>query len=216
MDRASQPPKFVALLTADIEARCRKIEAQYALDRTIGGARKTNAKMQVNQALCAGLYELVRSCLHFTTLEDLETRSIQNGHKLPENANPFQLGLAAIFKAKGPKPPRMSAERIWKQAWYAHRHFVPSEFLEGFLRQCRATGIQERALSPYIEPGFDQWVIEHLAAATAGHACDFGDDDFPHHIRTAASEIAQQLEEEKFRESQAAFEDNRDDDCWDR
>lgn len=79
-----------------------------------------------------------------------------------EKANPFQRGLVAIFAHEKPhhSPTAQLRSRVSKRLMYAHRHYVPHEFLRGFLHQVGDGGLKEKLKSGAVEPGFEEWVVE--------------------------------------------------------
>ena len=77
----------------------------------------------------------------------------------PEDLNPFQIGLMAIF-ARWPKSiSPQTRERLGKRLWHAARHYVPLEFLTGFIKQLDSVGFERRAAANDIEPGFEAWIL---------------------------------------------------------
>lgn len=74
------------------------------------------------------------------------------------NSNPFHQGLFAIFAHdKG----ALGAEKRWLfglRLWYAYRHYVPHEFLMGFLHQVWTNSPEQRVLAGHIEHEFELWV----------------------------------------------------------
>ena len=92
-------------------------------------------------------------------------------------------------------------EILGKQLWHAFRHFVPPQFLNGFIAEYGPAANRRRLSDPdYIEPGFRDWIIARLCensdnielrdgqypgmllddvAHQMGLADDFTDDDEP-------------------------------------
>lgn len=115
-------------------------------------------------------YVVVGAMLDQGLEELLKKRIGDRIHHLPgprTDLNPFQLGLMALFvdyseakKAGTPQAKRpQTRERIGKELWYAYRHYVPAEFLLGFLHQVRSPGLERRSVAGEIEPGFEEWII---------------------------------------------------------
>jgi hypothetical protein len=115
-------------------------------------------------------------------------------HGQRSGLNPFQFGLLALF-ADAPKA--MSAafrERMAKELWYAYRHYVPPEFLLGFLSQVRSPGLARRSADGEIEPGFEQWIIRaHSAVINDEEANDDARGTYPKPIEKAAKRLAKTL-----------------------
>lgn len=84
------------------------------------------------------------------------------------HTNLFQKGLSALFAHDWNAITPRDRERIGKRLWHAFRHFVPPEFLAGFLAQIPSEGLLKRAAANEIEPGFESWVIEKLKLVSGG------------------------------------------------
>lgn len=73
--------------------------------------------------------------------------------------NPFQIGLLATFAHDKGVMNEPERRYFGTRLWYAYRHYVPHEFLAGFLHQVWVKGAEERAATDYIEPNFVSWVM---------------------------------------------------------
>lgn len=75
--------------------------------------------------------------------------------------NIFQTGIIAIFahdkKIMGPR----DRERFGKELMYAFRHYIPVEFLDGFIRQCSSSNlsIARRLKNSDLEKQFENWIV---------------------------------------------------------
>lgn len=77
--------------------------------------------------------------------------------------NPFQIGLLATFAHHMGAMGETERSYFGPRLWYAYRHYVPHEFLGGFLHQVWTKGAQHRASDGYIEPDFALWVAMNRA-----------------------------------------------------
>lgn len=76
-------------------------------------------------------------------------------------ANCFQRGLLAVFahetRYRGPNAAQRS--KMGRRLLHAYRHYVPHEFLRGFLSQVGDDQLKAKIESGLIEPGFEEWVV---------------------------------------------------------
>ncbi len=91
-----------------------------------------------------------------------EERIANFGRRRPATAkqiNPFQIGHLATFAHDKGVMNETERHHFGTRLWYAYRHYVPHEFLAGFLHQVWAKGTEQRAATDYIEPDFVSWVM---------------------------------------------------------
>jgi hypothetical protein len=117
-------------------------------------------------------YRLLKAIIESDTdnVEQFEQRSSRYGRDRAgkgASTNLFQRGLMALFAHDPNAITPRDRERIGKRLWHAYRHFVPPEFLAGFLCQIRSAGLLKRAAANEIELGFEDWVAEKLFRARA-------------------------------------------------
>ena len=83
--------------------------------------------------------------------------------------NAFHCGLLALIAHRPHLIGKEDRKRFGKRCWYAHRHYVPTCFLKGFLHEVWTKDISKKVARGYIEPKFEQWVWFERAQ-----------DDLPH------------------------------------
>lgn len=132
----------------------------------------------------------------------------RNPRRKREGLNPFQHGLMALFadarETKNvPNPKAISPrdrERIGKELWYAYRHYVPQEFLAGFLKQVRSPDLARRSVEGEIEAGFEEWIINSYAAEMNDDTSGFdARGTYPKGIEKAAERLSHLLENKAMR-----------------
>ena len=98
-----------------------------------------------------------------------EERIVNFGRKQNsgKQLNPFQKGLLATFAHDKGILTESQRHRLGIRLWYAYRHYVPHEFLAGFVTQVWSTGADQRAAAESIEPDFVSWVMMERAVDSA-------------------------------------------------
>lgn len=108
-------------------------------------------------------YSLVSEMLRLDQADVFDSRIKQHGRypRGPRGApNPFQTGLMALFANDPSALDARDRERIGKLLWYAFRHYVPVEFLIGFLVQREVKGQTTRFTGWELDPEFTDWIVE--------------------------------------------------------
>jgi hypothetical protein len=110
-------------------------------------------------------YELLSFYFDFGFKNVIENR-IASAGSYPKgrqkSVNLFQEGLLAIFGSTSDAPDANVRRTVGKQLWHAYRHFVPPEFLEGFLLQIGTRRIGAQSDANAIETGFEKWISDCL------------------------------------------------------
>lgn len=116
-------------------------------------------------------YEFISLILEhdFEELIDARIRKFQRGKRgKASSANPFHRGLLAIFAHdKNRLLSDKDRHYLGNRLWYAYRHYVPAEFVIGFLMEVWNSGGAERLRTNAIEPDFREWVIIQRASNEA-------------------------------------------------
>lgn len=93
--------------------------------------------------------------------EDEILARIKKYKRYTESENVFSRYLLGIFAEDQANFTESDRHRMSRQLWYAYRHYVPWNFLNGFLLQLKDFDVQSDLLR--IEPGFEDWIIERRA-----------------------------------------------------
>lgn len=101
-------------------------------------------------------YRFIDHCLE-NGLEDHLRSRIRRYGRSTSSDDIFSVSLLAIFADDPADFTEADRHKISRQLWYAYRHYVPWQFLNGFLSQLPKFESQ-KALSK-IEPGFEDWII---------------------------------------------------------
>jgi hypothetical protein len=158
----------------DLREACRSIAHEYRVSCASKRSAARKASAPANRTLQRSVYELVLRALRWSQEDDLLDLAIENGWDASKEDDIFWQAFGAIFPPGQGRPPRSTINRLGKQLTYAYRHYVPPIVLEGFLLQCRAKDIGERALSASLEPGWENWVSQHLGLAMHNGLHDAG------------------------------------------
>ena len=146
-------------------------------------------------------YAVLSEVLHLEQHDVFETR-IKEYRRYPRgqkgNPNLFQLGLMALFAERPDILNPRDRERLGKQFWQAHRHYVPPPFLLGFLGQLKRSDAGPMLDCGDLQREFVDWIIERRAMDTRGERGDY------------PLEIEDRVDEEEARRRAAAS----DDDSW--
>ena len=165
---------------AKFERACRLIETELKaravaleqLPKTPKGNRKQNCYDWMKPAC----YVLISSVLELEYNQIFLDR-LERHHRYPRSdpatLGPFQLGLNAVFANDGPADQCLAPDiryRISRELFYAYRHFIPHELINGFLVQVGGVlSSLERKDGESIEPQFREWVIFHLLNTSLSH-----------------------------------------------
>lgn len=104
--------------------------------------------------------------------------------------NIFQTALMAISAHDPMSIRHQDRERHGKNLMIAHRHFVPVEFLEGFLSKCSVQYFDDPTNAKSIDSNFENWIIEHSIDQVSLRAFR---DKYPRRIQTIINaKIAEQ------------------------
>lgn len=160
------------------DAACRKIQAEWK-KRSRSGSKRDLAWLAVTAYEVIG--EMVRN-----ELDDVfERRIAEHGRRRrgrTGNPNRFQVGLLAIFADGLDAVNARDRERIGKKLWRAYRHYVPPQFLTGFLMQPRGELLPGHDLSR----DFRDWIIDRRADESAAENESRG--EYPIEIEEAVEE----------------------------
>lgn len=133
-------------------------------------------------------------------LEEVFEHRIKKHRRYPRgqrgDPNPFQLGLMALFAEQPDILNSRDRERLGKQLWQAHRHYVPPTFLLGFLSQLEGKAPGPKLVGSDLLRDFKDWIIERRAIDAGGERGDY------------PMEIEQRVEEEEERRLRARGEDD--------
>jgi hypothetical protein len=121
-------------------------------------------------------YVVLTEMLRLEQDDVFETR-IKEHRRYPRgqrgNPNPFQLGLMALFAEQPDLLNRRDRERLGKQFWHAHRHYVPPEFLLGFLSQLERGQAGEKLAGSDLQRDLKDWIIERRSVDSDGDRGDY-------------------------------------------
>lgn len=136
-------------------------------------------------------------------LDDVFETRIKKHRRYPRgqrgHPNRFQLGLMALFAEQPNILNPRDRERLGKQLWQAHRHYVPPAFLLGFLSQLQGKDAGENLVGSDLLRDFKDWIIERRTIDADGERGDY------------PMEIEQRVEEEEVRRRRAQAENDPDD-----
>lgn len=128
--------------------------------------RKSERRAGANAWLIRVAYDLLLPMLEDGQLELLVAHCERHGRYaargVPEGLNPFQIGLMAIFARTPQGISPQTRERLGKRLWHAARHYVPLEFVAGFIKQLDSKDLEKRVAHNEIEEGFEEWIFENI------------------------------------------------------
>ncbi len=169
-----------AVAEAVFEAGCRAISGEFAVRHASEvkekgrrkDAKKRGEANHVAASTANGAQGSAIAWLHKTgypylslTLESGHTGLFENRIRGFErdrgergrDVNPFQRGLLALFAHDKGGLRERDREWIGKRLWYAFRHYVPSEFVTGFLHEVWHADPWRPAIDA-LEPGLEEWI----------------------------------------------------------
>jgi hypothetical protein len=110
------------------------------------------------QTVCYNALLLILIHQHAQLFESRIAR-FGRGKKGAAQVNPFQRGLLAIYAHEKGLMDEGDRSYFGRRLWYAHRHYVPTCFLRGFLHQVWSEGAEQKSDLGFVEPEFTEWVI---------------------------------------------------------
>lgn len=185
------------------DGACRDIAECFERDRSIPSLERE-------------VYKLIGQVLDEDRADVYGDRPAKLDSRGPEGTyfNPFRLGLRLIFVGASDALPRQQRKRTAERLHYAYSHYVPAEFLTGFLYQfgSYANGITPNKF--VVLPELRNWVTKQMAAT------DSDTDNrlpVPADIVCAANRLRDKVEGASEREASVHDRDKAtdiDDDDW--
>lgn len=138
-------------------------------------------------ALERTIYELVEHLIAHDVLDDaLERRKTKLSRRgAPGRPNPFRSVLRAVFDGERQGPTDDQRSRMSRRLLSAYWHFIPPEFLTGFLHD-----LGHNPKNNAIQPRYENWLVSQLRKKRNQHLLK----DYPKEIRKM---VRQNLTKEK-------------------
>jgi hypothetical protein len=177
------------------DAACRRIQSEWK-ERSRPGLKRDLSWLAVTA------YEVIGELVRNEQDDMFEMRIAENGrHRRGRIGSPnrFQVGLMALFADDPDAVNARDRERIGKKLWRAYRHYVPPQFLIGFIMQPKGELLPGSDLSR----DFQDWIIDRRAKESAAE--NEGRGEYPNEIEDAVEE----------RQSLRRIDEPEDDD-WDK
>lgn len=137
-----------------IEEAAHKICLESAKQKEMRRAGDLRSWLSWVRPIC---YRFIVHCIEHGCMDDLRRR-IRRYNRQTNSEDLFSVCLLAIFAEDSANFTESDRYRISRQLWYAYRHYVPWQFLNGFLSQLH--NFENQKMLSRIERGFEDWIVQ--------------------------------------------------------